>query len=305
MQLLSNTPQELPDASVATIGFFDGVHLGHRYLIEQVLQEAATRGIASTVVTFPVNPRKVLQPEFGTQLLTTPTEKTTLLAQTGIDYCIMLHFNTQMSQLSAKEFMMHLRHYYNIRVLVVGYDHRFGCNRSESFDNYLQYGQELGMEVIKAHPYTNNNEAVSSSAIRRMLAESNVSEAAACLGYNYFINGTVVSGYRVGRKIGFPTANIRVDDADKLVPPDGVYAVRVVVDGIEYGGMLGIGYRPTLSNGENRSIEVNIFHFHSDIYDQHIQLSFVKYLRPDIKFHSVDQLVDQLHRDAQDAARYL
>ena len=162
----------------------------------------------------------------------------------------------------------------------------------------------MGIEVILAHAYIDKDVAVSSSVIRQLLSEGNVSEAAACLGYDYFLNGMVVSGYRVGRKIGFPTANLRVDDLDKLVPSDGVYAVRVTVAGQSYGGMLSIGYRPTMANGTDRSIEVNIFNFHSDIYEQYICLSFVRYLRPELKFDSIDELIAQLHKDKEIASRY-
>ena len=304
MQLLRNIPEVLPQPCVATIGFFDGVHRGHRYLIEQVREAAVACGFASGVVTFPVHPRKVVQPEYRPELLTTYEEKVSLLAETGLDYCMMLDFTPEIAILSAREFMLFLRNHYNIRALVIGYDHRFGHNRSEGFDDYVRYGQELGIKVILARAYINKETTVSSSVIRQLLLEGNVSEAADCLGYDYFLNGSV-SGYRVGRKIGFPTANLRVDDPDKLVPSDGVYAVRVIVAGQTYGGMLSIGYRPTMANGTDRSIEVNIFNFHSDIYEQHIRLFFVRYLRSELKFDSIDELIAQLHKDAENASRYL
>jgi len=305
VQLLRNIPEVLPQPCVATIGFFDGVHRGHRYLIEQVREVAVAHGFTSGVVTFPVHPRKVVQPEYHPELLTTYEEKVALLAETGLDYCMMLDFTPEVAILSAKEFMLFLYNHYNIRALVIGYDHRFGHNRSEGFEDYVRYGQELGIEVILAHAYIDKDVAVSSSVIRQLLSEGNVSEAASCLGYDYFLNGIVVSGYRVGRKIGFPTANLRVDDPDKLVPSDGVYAVRVTVAGQSYGGMLSIGYRPTMANGTDRSIEVNIFNFHSDIYEQYICLSFVRYLRPELKFDSIDELIAQLHKDKEIASRYL
>ncbi len=266
---------------------------------------AAARGFASGVVTFPIHPRKVVQQDYHPELLTAYNEKVSLLAQTGLDYCMMLDFTPGIAMLSAREFMVFLRDNYNIRALVVGYDHRFGRNRSECFEHYVRYGQELGIEVVPACAYINKDAAVSSSVIRHLLLEGNVSEAAECLGYDYFLNGTVVDGYRIGRKIGFPTANLRVDEPDKLVPADGVYAVRVTIAGQVYGGMLGIGYRPTIGNGPERSIEVNIFDFHSDIYEEHIRLSFVKFLRPELKFESIDQLIAQLHKDAEEASRCL
>lgn len=297
MQLLEGTSAKEIRPSVATIGFFDGVHRGHRYLIEQVREAAAARGLASSVITFPVHPRKVMQSGFTPQLLTTCREKTDLLAGAGVDYCIMLPFTRELARLSARQFMAILKEEYQVQALVVGHDHRFGHNRSEGFEDYVRYGQEMGMEVIPARAYSEGELTVSSSIIRRLLLEGNVSEAANCLGYYYFLEGTVVGGYRVGRKIGYPTANLRVDDAEKLVPADGVYAVYVVVDGQQYTGMLSIGYRPTLNNGTDRSIEVHIFHFDKLIYNQPMRISFVRRTRPELKFDSLDELIEQLRRD--------
>lgn len=181
--------------------------------------------------------------------------------------------------------------------MVIGYDHRFGHNRSEGFDDYVRYGRELGMEVILAQAYSTDAMSVSSSAVRRLLLEGNVSEAANCLGYHFFLNGTVVNGYHVGRKIGFPTANLCVNDSEKLVPADGVYAVYVFLGEKKHTGMLSIGYRPTLNNGIDRSIEVHIFNFDADIYDQPMRLSFVRRTRPELKFDSIDELIAQLHKD--------
>ena len=255
--------------NVATIGFFDGVHRGHRFLIEQVCEAAAVRGLASSVITFPVHPRRVMHPDFHSELL----------------------------RLSAKQFMAVLKGDYQVQALVIGYDHRFGHNRSEDFDDYVRYGQELGMEVILAQAYSNNEMTVSSSAIRHLLLEGDVSEAANCLGYHFFLNGTVVNGYHVGRKIGFPTANLCVNDSEKLVPADGVYAVNVFLGEAKHTGMLSIGYRPTLNNGLDRSIEVHIFHFDADIYDQPMRISFIRRTRPELKFDSIEELIEQLHKD--------
>lgn len=244
-----------------------------------------------------------MQADYHPKLLTTCDEKVSLLAKTGVDYCMMLDFTPEIARLSAREFMSILKDRYQIQALVVGYDHRFGHNRSEGFEDYVHYGRELGMEVLLARAYSYSKETsvtevtVSSSAIRGLLLEGNVSEAAEYLGYDFFLDGTVVGGYQVGRKIGFPTANLRVSDSDKLIPCDGVYAVRVCVEGKEYGGMLSIGYRPTLENGPDRSIEVHIFRFDADIYQQPMRLSFVRRTRPELKFDSIEELIAQLHRD--------
>ena len=297
MQLFCETSDIGSRPSVATIGFFDGVHRGHRYLIEQVCAVAAGRGLASSVVTFPVHPRKVMQPDFHPELLTTCEEKVRLLADTGIDYCVMLDFTPDLAQLSAQQFMTVLKEKYRIQALVVGHDHRFGHNRAEGFDDYVRYGRELGMEVLLAYAYSNKEVTVSSSVIRHLLLEGNVSEAADCLGYHYFLEGTVVGGYRVGRTIGYPTANLHVDNPDKLVPADGVYAVYVYVGGQKYMGMLSIGYRPTLNNGTDRSIEVNILQFNADIYNQPMRISFVRRTRPELKFDTIEELIAQLQKD--------
>ena len=247
------------------------------------------------------------------ELLTTPEEKINLLAGTGVDYCLMLDFTPDISRLTAKEFMTQvLKERYQVRYLVIGYDHRFGHNRSEGFEDYVRYGQSIGIDVIRAQAYTNDiridasqSVPVSSSLIRKLLHQGDVDIAARCLGYEYFLDGTVVGGYQVGRKIGFPTANLSVDDPDKLIPADGVYAVWVTFDGKTYMGMLNIGVRPTINNGPNRTIEVNILHFHSDIYDKFIRLTFVKRTRPELKYDSIDQLIAQLHKDAEETETIL
>lgn len=298
MRLLCETSDIDFRPCVATIGFFDGVHRGHRHLIEQVREAAAVRGIASAVITFPIHPRKVMQSDYRPALLTTCDEKVALLAETGIDYCMMLDFTPELARLSAKQFMQILKDRYQTQALVVGYDHRFGHNRSEGFEDYVRYGQEMGMEVILARAYSYNEDiAVSSSVIRQFLQQGKVSEAADCLSYHFFLEGTVVGGYRVGRKIGFPTANLRIENPDKIIPANGVYAVYVSLNGVRYGGMLSIGHRPTLGNGSDRSIEVNIFHFNADIYNQSIRISFVRYMRPELKFNSVEELIARIRRD--------
>ena len=312
MQIIRDTSAITPEPCVATIGFFDGVHAGHRYLIQQVKEIAAAKGLRSALVTFPVHPRKVMNAN-RPELLTTPEEKISLLADIGVDYCLMLDFTPEISRLTAREFMTQLlKERYLVKYLVIGYDHRFGHNRSEGFEDYVRYGKEIGIEVIRAKAYTSNieigdepNIPVSSSLIRKLLHEGEVSLAAHCLKYEDFLDGIVVGGYQVGRKIGFPTANLRVDDPDKLIPADGVYAVWVTFDGKTYMGMLNIGVRPTIDNGPNRTIEVNILHFHSDIYDKFIRLTFVKRTRPELKFSSIDELITQLHKDAEETETIL
>lgn len=292
------TLHSLPPCA-ATIGFFDGVHRGHRFLLEQVKEEAAGKGLCPSVITFPTHPRQVLQPDFHPQLLSTPAEKLHLLEEAGIANCILLPFTAELSRLSAKEFMLLLRTDYNVRTLVIGYDHRFGHNRLESFEDYVRYGQELDIDIVQARAYTQENAKVSSSAIRELLSQGEVHTASRLLGYPYPLEGTVTDGYRVGRKIGFPTANLRVDHPFKLVPAEGVYAVKVEVEGQQHLGMLNIGHRPTLNNGADRSIEVHILDFAGDIYRQNIRIEFLRFLRPETKFASIEELISQIEKDKE------
>lgn len=290
---------------VATIGFFDGVHLGHRFLINQVKAAAAQTGWQSSIITFPVHPRQVIQSEFQPQLLSSPEEKIELLAATGIDNCILLPFTRELSMLTAREFMQLLYTRYNVRMLVIGYDHRFGHNRTETFEDYCRYGKELGIHIMQATAYTQEQDKVSSSAIRRALQTGDIRTATKFLGYPYFLEGTVVDGYKVGRKIGFPTANLQVDFPNKLIPSVGVYAVWVSVGGKQWKGMLNIGHRPTLNNGTNLSIEVHILDFEGDIYRQKMRIEFIDFLRPETKFSSVDELIEQMKKDKEATIRVL
>ena len=305
MNIIRDTHPQALTPSVATIGFFDGVHLGHRHLINQVKMAASLNGWCSSIITFPVHPRQVIQSDYQPSLLSSPEEKIELLASTGIDNCILLPFTRELSQLTAWEFMQLLYDQYKVRMLVIGYDHRFGHNRAETFEDYCRYGRELGIHIMQATAYTQEQDKVSSSVIRRALLSGEVSTATKYLGYPYFMQGTIVSGYQVGRKIGFPTANLQVDFQNKLIPAIGVYAVRVSVNGQSYRGMLNIGHRPTLNNGTDLSIEVHILEFEGDIYHQPMRIEFVDFLRPEAKFNSVDELTLQIQKDKEAAIKIL
>ena len=303
MNVIKDTYPQNP--TVATIGFFDGVHLGHRFLINQVKVATSQTGWKSSVITFPVHPRQVIQSEFQPQLLSSPEEKIELLDTTGIDNCILLPFTRELSMLTAREFMQLLYEKYHVRMLVIGYDHRFGHNRAETFEDYCRYGQELGIHIMQATAYTQEQDKVSSSSIRRALLAGDVSTAKKYLGYNYFLEGTVVDGYKVGRKIGFPTANLSVDFPNMLIPSVGVYAIFVHVNGQKYKGMLNIGHRPTINNGNDLSIEVHILDFQGDIYHQKIRIELVDFLRPEMKFNSIDELISQMQKDKESATQSL
>lgn len=287
--------------SVATIGFFDGVHRGHRFLINNVVKEAAARGLQSTVVTFDRHPRQVLGSDFQPRLLSTNEEKMLLLSKTGVERCVMLPFSEQMAQMTACDFMKKiLRDRLGVQVLIIGYDNRFGHNRSEGFDDYVRYGREMGIEVISAQSFLLHGINVSSSVIRSFLQEGEIEMAENCLGYPYFFTGKVVKGFRVGHELGFPTANIEQDNMLKMIPSPGVYAVKVRIEGtVELKhAMMNIGTRPTF-NGTQQTLEVHILNFNDDIYGKMISVAFVHKLRNERQFPSKEALSEQLLKDAQ------
>lgn len=297
----NNNSGLLKQGCVATVGFFDGLHLGHRYLIEELKTQAAQQQLKSLVITFSVHPRKVLHSDFQPMLLTSLNEKLEQLATTGVDACVVLDFSLEIAQLSAQQFLKDiLQERFSVQTLLVGHDHRFGHNRVEGFEDYLRYGQQMGMSLIKANRYTTNElNHISSSEIRKALNTGELANANAMLGYEFGFSGKVVDGFKVGRKIGFPTANIEPEDTDKLIPTTGVYDVKLKIDGIMHRGMMNIGNRPTLQNGLKRSIEVNIFDFNKDIYNERVEVKFVRRIRDEIKFENIDALIAQLTRDKE------
>lgn len=288
---------------VATIGFFDGVHRGHQCLVSQVCRLAHERCCPSLVITFDKHPRQVLQSDYIPQLLSTLTEKKALLNASGIDRLEVLPFTVELSRLTALQFMQQvLCDQLQVKTLVMGYDHRFGCGGGE-FADYVEWGRQTGIDVVLAHEL--EDVKVSSSRIRRFLAEGDVRQANTLLGYQYALQGVVVSGHQVGRHIGFPTANLKVQE-DKLLPAQGVYAVRVTIeDEATYDGMLCIGHRPTLNNGDELSVEANLFDFSGNLYGKKVKLMLVDRLRDEQPFPSVQALQQQLEQDAVKAKKVL
>ena len=284
---------------VATIGCFDGVHRGHQTLIAMVLQQSKERGLGSMVITFDKQPREVFDPSFHPQLLSTPEEKERLLKAMGIDEVVVLPFTRQLAALSARTFMEQvLRDRYGVRVLVTGYDNRFGHNRSEGFDDYVRYGSELGMEVLRGDVacFPDGEQAFSSSAIRQLLAEGRVDLMPLCLTRYYALTGIVVPGEHIGHELGFPTANLEPDNASKLIPAAGVYAVWVVMAERRLRGMMNIGMRPTF-NGHRQTLEVNVLDFEGDLYGQRLTVEFAARVREERRFDSREALAAQLAED--------
>lgn len=237
-------------------------------------------------------------------MLSTLDEKVRLLEDTGIDTLVVLRFDEQMSSLTAYEFMSRvLATQLNVHLLLAGYDNRFGRGRSEGFDDYVRYGQSLGIEVVRGEALKSGNGMVSSSRIRHLLADGQVEDAARCLGYCYQIGGSVVHGEHIGRTLGFPTANLQPDDANKLIPKDGVYAVTVTIDnGEPLPGVTNIGLRPTF-NGMNRTLETHILAPCDDLYGHRLCISFVARLRDEQAFASTEELVSQMEKDKAEAMR--
>lgn len=283
----------------ATIGFFDGVHTGHLFLISQMCSMAKTLGMESVIITFDSHPREVIHSDYVPQLLSLPAEKLFLLRQSGAELVEVLHFTQEMSKWSASEFMTRvLREQLDVSMLVMGYDHRFG-HGGGSHEDYVRWGKECGIEVVLAREL--EGEKVSSSRIRSLLKEGLLAEANRLLGYDYPLSGTVVKGHQLGRHMGFPTANLQIPPT-KLLPADGVYAGRVIIsEGDACPAVLNIGQRPTIQNGEDISVEVHLIRFSGDLYGKEIRVELVARLRDEMQFSSIDELRVQIQKDAEEA----
>ena len=286
-----------------SIGYFDGVHKGHVALLNRLVSQAKERGLESVVVTFSIHPREALNANYVPKLITLNEERYRLLEEQGIDYCVVLPFDKEISGKSFKQFMdSYLIDKLNTKYLLIGHDHHFGCDRANGFEQYKQYGEEKGIVVEREEVFKIKDIVVSSSHARRQIQEGNVVGAKEALGYDYFIEGTVIPGFKLGKSIGFPTANVAVNDVRKLLPAAGVYAVTVNVEGNSkpLKSMLYIGARPTFVDmSETKSIEVHIFDFNEDIYQKRIRVNFKQFIREEQKFDSPSKLATQLNKDKQ------
>jgi len=292
------------ERAVLTIGTFDGVHLGHRKIIEQLVNEAKRVNGTSIVLTFFPHPKHVVgNNSEAILLLNTLEEKVNLLREAGIDHLVVTPFTTEFAELSAenyiKEFLIKSFHPHT---LIIGYDHRFGKNRIGDFDMLEKNSTEFGYTVMEVPEHILAHIKISSTQIRNQLLLGNVEQANALLGYQYFFSGTVIDGEKRGRAIGFPTANLKINDIEKLIPAHGVYAVDVKIESsnIQYKGMMNMGTKPTF-DGQEKSIEVNIFDFNEMIYGKKLTVYFKFKIRDEIKFDSVDALVRQLNEDREKA----
>ena len=279
---------------VATIGMFDGVHCGHQFVLQHVVDEARQRGLQSMAITFDKS---------GPQTLTPLDQKRLLLTKTGIDRIEVLTFNDALKQMTAREFMQQeLRDRLGVKVLLTGYDNRFGHNRTEGFNDYVRYGQELGIEVLQLP----QEGEISSSIIRQLVAEGAISKANQLLGNPYTILGSVEHGEHIGTKLGYPTANLVLVDDCQLIPAAGVYAVKIRMENsVEWKhGMMNIGMRPTF-DGQSQTLEVNVFRLKENLYGQQLQVAFFERLRGEQRFDNIEALKAQLQQDAIEAERIL
>jgi len=292
--------------AVVTIGTFDGVHIGHRKIISRLKELAAAAGGETVILTFFPHPRMILHPEDeAIKLITTINEKAELLERMGIDHLIITPFSRDFSNQSAEAYIRDvLVKKIGTKTIVIGYDHRFGKDRQGGLQDLLRLAPEYDFEVLEIPEQDINDVAISSTRIRTALLDGSIDIANECLGYPFFITGKVIRGDQLGRQLGYPTANLMVEERYKLIPSDGIYAVKVKVEGKEYKGMAYIGHRPTV-NGMSRNIEVNIFEFNADIYNKQLRMEFLHFVREDIHFASLDELVIQLGKDKEDVLALL
>ncbi len=285
---------------VVATGFFDGVHVGHRLVIRHLVEAAAVRGDESAVMTFWPHPRNVLQKEARTlRLLTTLEEKRQMLLDLGVDHVEVLPFTRDFSAMTTEEYLRMLMERFGAKTVLLGYDNRVGSDAMNS-DQVARMAESLGLEVIRTDMVPSmGGYAVSSTKIRQKLEAGDVQGAASMLGYDYALHGVVVAGNRIGRTMGFPTANMQLYEPLKLVPGNGVYFVKVETVGRSLFGMCNIGHRPTVSAGNALTIETNIFGFDEDIYGLDIKVTFLQKIRDEIRFASLDELKTQLERDRE------
>ena len=291
--------------TIVTIGTFDGVHLGHFQILKKLVENSKVEDCESLVLTFFPHPRMVLQENSEIKLLNTIAEKSILLEKIGIDNLIIHPFDKEFSRLTAEEFVEEiLIKKFNVHKIVIGYDHRFGRNRTANFETLQEFGVQYGFEVEQITAQQINDISISSTKIRTAIIEGNINLANQYLGYNYSITGTIVKGKQLGRTIGFPTANIKIAEDYKLIPKNGVYIVKCNINEKHYFGMMNIGNRPTV-DGTNTTIEINIFDFDQEIYDEQITVEFLDFIRDEQKFDSIDELKNQIQKDKTTSLNYL
>lgn len=282
--------------AIAATGFFDGVHCGHHAVLNRLIEISKQSGQKSEVITFWPHPRIVLNQDADKlRLLTSMSEKEALLKRYGVDEIIVMPFTKELSNLTTREFLQYIHEQYDVNVLIVGYDHRLGCDGGSV--DLAQACREVGIEAIRVEKYASGQGSVSSTSIRKSLADGDVRRTANLLGYEYSLTGIVVEGNKIGRTIGFPTANMTISEPLKMIPSNGVYHVDVLYDGVHYKGVCNIGFRPTVYDNGIHTVETHILGFDEEIYGKEITVSFVSKIRDEMKFPSLDFLKEQIEKD--------
>lgn len=305
MKIKSTLESYSKKKSIITIGTFDGVHIGHQKIIKQLVNIAKAEGLQAVVLTFFPHPRMVLQKDSNIKLINTIDEKSKLLEIFGVNHLVIKEFTKDFSRLTALEFVRDvLVNKLNIKHSILGYDHRFGRNRTANINDLKEFGEIYDFEITEISAQDIDKVTVSSTKIRTALNEGDIKTANAYLGYNFLLTGTVVKGKSLGKQIGFPTANLRVEENYKLIPKTGSYIVKANISSNVVFGMMNIGTNPTV-NGEVQTIEVHFFDFDKDIYNEIIEVQLLERLRDEQKFESVKDLKEQLHKDQQESLDYL
>ncbi len=297
MKIIKDLDTKFTNKTVITIGTFDGVHLGHKKILEKVVSSAKEKNLESTLVTFFPHPRIILQNDASIKLLNSIEEKQKLIENCGIENLIIHPFTKEFSLLSAEDFVKTiLIDKLNISKIIIGYDHRFGKNRTADINDLIEFGSKYNFDVEQIDAKLINETTISSTKIRKALDDGNISIANNFLGYKYLLCGKVVKGNQIGRTIGFPTANLHINEDYKLIPKNGVYFVKSTIDNANFYGLLNIGNRPTV-DGKNQTIEVHFLDFSEDIYNTIITIELIDFIRDEEKFDSLEALKNQIKKD--------
>ena len=298
MQILSNLFEiKLYEVTIATIGTFDGIHIGHQKILNSLARFAKENSLKSVVITFDPHPRKIINKINSIELINTIEEKKEKLKTLGIDYLIVQKFDEKFSETEANKFVEILKNNINIEKLIVGYDHRFGKNRNADINDLKKYGKELNFEVIEIDALEIEEVNISSTKIRSAIKDGNIRLANSYLGYNFFLSGEVVKGQSRGKELGFPTANLKIDE-DKIIPKNGVYLVKSKIDHQDIYGMMNIGYNPTFNN-KSKKIETHFFNLNKNLYGKIIKIELLEYIREEKRFETVDDLIQRLKLDRE------
>ncbi len=299
---IENSNSDTP--AILTIGTFDGVHLGHKKIIKKLVESAKRRKMRSCILTFFPHPRNFLSKSNELKMINTIKEKKEILNELGVDELIIQEFNNEFSNLSANEFIKHLLKFCEIKEIIVGFNHKFGKDREAGIDQLKIYGKKYGFDVCEIDAFDINQINVSSTKIRNAIGAGEVELCNEYLGYNFSIDGNIVEGKSRGKKIGFPTANIKVAENYKIIPKNGVYFVSCKIRNVQKFGMMNIGFNPTFGN-KKLTIEVNIFDFEQDVYGENVRIEFIKFIRNEIKFQNIDELIKQIKIDRETCKSYM